>query len=83
MGESYKHDEQISVNMLSLPFVLVKSKNQNYLAQKMTICIFVLLIYIYIYIYIIDMVLLFILLYQSNFFLHDVHAFLQNLLPIY
>ena len=31
MGKSYKLDEKIAVNMLSLTFVLVKSKNQNYL----------------------------------------------------
>ena len=40
MGKSYKLDKQISVNMLSLTLVLVKSKSQNYLAQKMRICIF-------------------------------------------
>ena len=45
MGKTYKLDEQISVNMLSLTFVLVKSKYQNYLAQKMAIWTFVLLIY--------------------------------------
>ena len=44
MGKSYKLDKQISVNMLSLTLVLVKSKSQNYLAQKMRICILVLLI---------------------------------------
>ena len=29
MGKSYKHDEQISVNMLSLMFALVKSKKSE------------------------------------------------------
>ena len=37
-GKHYKLDEQLSVNMLSLAMVLAKSKIQNYLAWKMTIC---------------------------------------------
>ena len=69
MGERYKLDEQISINLLSLTFVLVKSKNHNYLAWKMTICMSIESIYK------IDTVLVFVLLYQSKFRLHVVHFY--------
>ena len=63
-----KHGKN-AINLTNI-VVLVKTKNQNYWAQTMTIC------NLSFYIYIQDRyVLLLVLLYQSKFLLHVVHFY--------